>query len=593
MPIQVGRAVLRHARYPAVPWILVALLAVVLGLLAGRRAPKAESSDPVMRFAIRFPPSLQTGLGMAVSPDGQILVIEAGRGLYARRMDALESSPISGTEEGNNPFFSPDSKWIGFTTGQKLKKVPVEGGTAIVLADAFAGSGTWGDDGSIIYKPSNASFAGGLWRISAAGGTPRPLTAPDTMREEQGHYWPQMLPGSRAVLFTAVSTSSRSRIDALSLTDGKRKTVIPDGAYARYVSSGQILFVRSGVLLVAPFDPVRLEVTGEPTPVLEEVAVGGDATQGGYAVSNNGLLAYVPTSQWQNQQLTWVDRNGHEEPVLDSLADYHLPRLSPDGKRIALAIGYPEPDIWIYEIERRALSRLTRRQEGSATAPLWTADGSRVIYSGQAPAYDLFWRSAGGSASEEKLLASPENKWATSVSPDGKTVVFGTNDLWVLHLGARPTAEALTRTPYVEGAPAWSPDGRWLAYNSNESGRFEAYVGPSSNPIRERRQVSIGGGVYVRWGAGARELFYFTNFSDGRMMSAPFDPATGEVGSPKQLFQGPYEPGVYSAPGYDVTRDGRRFLMVKTASEAGHREVRVVLNWPEALRARAPGSARP
>jgi serine/threonine-protein kinase len=580
-------AVLRRVRQPVVPWVLVALLAVLLGLLSARFVHTRASPGPVMRLAIRFPPSLQAGLGMAVSPDGRIIILEAGRGLYVRRMDALEPTPISGTEEGNNPFFSPDGKWIGFTTGQKLKKVPLDGGTPIVLADAFAGSGTWGDDGTIIYRPSNASFAGGLWRVSAGGGTPTPLTTPDTSRQEQGHYWPQMLPGSKAVLFTAVSTSSRARIDVLSLASGERKTIVADGSYARYVASGHILFVRSGVVLVAPFDPVRLEVTGEPSPILEDVAVGGDATQGGYAASDNGLLVYIPTSQWQNQQLTWVDRDGHEEPVLDSLADYHLPRLSPDGRRIALAIGYPEPDIWIYEIQRRALNRLTRRQEGSATAPLWTTDGSRVIYSGQAPAYDLFWRSASGSSSEQKLLASPENKWATSISPDGRTVAFGTNDLWLLHLGPRPTAEALTHTPYVEGAPAWSPDGRWLAYNSNESGRFETYVGPASDPIGERRQVSTGGGTYVRWGADARELFYFSNFSDGRMMSAPFDPATGVVGTPKQLFQGPYENGVYSAPGYDVTRDGRRFLMVKTAIAAGQREVRVIVNWPEALKARA------
>ncbi|MFL5493194.1 MAG: TolB family protein [Gemmatimonadales bacterium] len=184
------------------------------------------------------------------------------------------------------------------------------------------------------------------------------------------------------------------------------------------------------------------------------------------------------------------------------------------------------------------------------------------------------------------MLTSPENKWATSISPDGKTVAFGTNDLWVLRLGPRPIAQALTRTPFVEGAPAWSPDGRWLAYNSNESGRFEAYVGPASDPIRARRQVSTGGGVYVRWGPGARELFYFSNFSDGRMMRAPFDPVTGLVGAPSQLFQGPYEPGVYSAPGYDVTPDGHRFLMVKTANEARPREVRVVLNWTEVLSAK-------
>ncbi|MFL5493193.1 MAG: protein kinase domain-containing protein [Gemmatimonadales bacterium] len=397
-----GRALLRLLQRPAVPWALVALLAAILWFQK-TATPAAIGALPprVARFAVRFPLPLMLSLGMAVSPDGQVIVVEAGRGLYARRLDAVDPVLITGTEGGNNPFFSPDGRWVAFTTDQKLKKVPIEGGTPIVLTDAFAGSGTWADDGTIIYKAANASFAGGLWRISAAGGTPAPLTVPDTSRHEQGHYWPQVLPGSKAVLFTAVSTSTRARVDALSLADGKRKTVVTDGSYGRYVRTGHLLFVRSGVLLAAPFDPVRLELTGEPVPVLEDVAVGGDATQGGYAVSDNGLLAYIPAAQWQTLQLTWVDRSGHEEPVLDSLADYHLPRLSPDGSRIALAIGYPEPDIWIYEIERHALGRLTRRLEGSATAPLWTSDGSRVIYSAQAPAYDFVlavspWERFGG-----------------------------------------------------------------------------------------------------------------------------------------------------------------------------------------------------
>jgi serine/threonine-protein kinase len=496
-------------------------------------------------------------------------------------MDALQPVLIAGTEEARNPFLSPDGRWVAFMTDQKLKKVPLQGGTPIVLADAFQGSGTWGDDGTIVYKPANPSFGGGLWRLPASGGTPTALTTPDSSKGEQGHYWPQMLPGSQAVLFTAFSTATRSRIDLLSLASRERKTLVEDGYFGRYVPTGHLLFVRAGALLAVPFDLGRGEITGEPVPLLEDVAVfaGGRA---GYAVSGNGVLAYFPASQL-TRQLVWVDRAGREEPVLDSPAEYYTPRISPDGSRIALAIG-PKLDIWIYEIGRRVLLRLTRRVEGNAMAPVWSADGERVIYSGQSPVYDLFWRAADGSTPEEKLVTSPEDKWATGVSPDGKTVAFGAGDLEILRLGAQPATQALTRTPYVEGVASWSPDGRWLAYSSNESGRFEVYVGPAPNPTAARRQVSTAGGMYPRWGTAGREIVYFGDFIKGRLLSAPFDPGTGTVGTPKLLFQGPYEPGMYGAQGYDVTPDGRRFVMVKYNTRA--QEVYVTLNWPQELERR-------
>jgi len=371
----------------------------------------------------------------------------------------------------------------------------------------------------------------------------------------------------------------------VSLSTGERKTVIQDGSYARYVPTGHLLFVRSGVLLAAPFDLTRLQVSGDAVPLVENVAVRGSDGEAAYAVSPNGVLAYIPAPP-PFLRTVWVDRAGRESPLLDSLGDYHVPRISPDGQRVALTIG-PKWDIWIYEISRRVLVRLTRHDEGNAMAPLWTADGTRVIYSAQAPAYDLYWRAADGSTPEEKLLSSPEDKWASSVSPDGKGVLFfGAGDLWILRLDRRPLADALAHTPFVEGPGDWSPDGRWLAYASNESGRWEVYAGPAATPITGRRQISTSGGDYPRWGPGGREIFYFTNAGEERFMSAPFDPATGTAGRPRLLFQGPYEPGVFAAQGYDVSRDGRRFLMVKTAREAQPSEVRVVVNWFEELKER-------
>jgi len=584
------RALTRALRRPAVPWILVAFLAALVGvkMITSARPARLESAH-VVRLAVRLSPSVQLdGPGLAVSPDGNVVVASAGGRLYARRLDALDAIPITGTEGGYNPFFSPDGRWVAFMTGDHLNKVPVEGGSPIVVADAFyGGGGTWGEDGSIVYKPLNPSFRGGLWRVSAAGGAATALTSPDSSHGEQGHYWPQMLPGGKAVLFTALSTVTRARIDVLALATGKRKTVIRDGSNAWYVPTGHLVFVRSGVLLAVPFDLTRLAVTGEPIPLLEDVAVESASGQAGYALSTNGVLAYVPASQWHNNNaLVWVDRAGREKSVLDSLGDYHVPRISPDGRRVALISG-AKWDVWICELGRRVLSRLTRREEGNAMAPMWTPDGARVIYSGQAPSYDLFWRAADGSTPEQTLWSSPVDKWASSISPDGKAVLFyGAGDLWVLRLEARPTVQALTRTPFVEGPGVWSPDGRWLVYGSNESGRWEVYASPALNPTAARRQVSPSGGVYPRWGRNGHEIVYFATHTDGRMMSAPFDPTTGAVGAPRLLFQGPYEPGVFGAYGYDVTQDGQRFLMVKAPSEAAPREVRIVVNWFEEVKGR-------
>jgi len=587
--IERGRRPVREAftkamHQAALAWTVAALLAAFAGVKAVTTSHGTRADLPqVVRLAVRLAPS---GPGLAVSPDGKVLVTAAAGRLYARRIDALEPVPITGTEGGADPFFSPDGRWVGFTTGDHLVKVPVEGGTPTVLADAFyGGGGSWGDDGAIVYKPANPSVRGGLWRVSAAGGAANPLTTPDSSHGEQGHYWPQVLPRSKALLFTAISTATRSRIDVVSLSTGERKTVIQDGSYARYVPTGHLLFVRSGVLLAAPFDLTRLRVSGDAVPLVENVAVRGSDGEAAYAVSPNGVLAYIPAPP-PFLRTVWVDRAGRESPLLDSLGDYHVPRISPDGQRVALTIG-PKWDIWIYEISRRVLVRLTRHDEGNAMAPLWTADGTRVIYSAQAPAYDLYWRAADGSTPEEKLLSSPEDKWASSVSPDGKGVLFfGAGDLWILRLDRRPLADALAHTPFVEGPGDWSPDGRWLAYASNESGRWEVYAGPAATPITGRRQISTSGGDYPRWGPGGREIFYFTNAGEERFMSAPFDPATGTAGRPRLLFQGPYEPGVFAAQGYDVSRDGRRFLMVKTAREAQPSEVRVVVNWFEELKER-------
>ncbi len=587
----------RLAKGRGLPWALVALLAMSVGILVPRlgRDSASASSNPV-RFSVTLPTEGPiAGLpGVLLTRDGTALLLEATRNdttrLYIRYMNRQEIVPVAGTEGiERGPFLSPNGRWIAFGADTKLKKVSIDGGTPHELADASGlVGGSWGASDTLVYSPS---YNGGLWQVGADGGTPVELTTPDRAQGELGHWWPQILPGGKDVLFTNFSTPiDRARISVLSLETGVQKDLVPGAIFGRYLPTGHLVFVRSQTLMAVPFDVSRLEVTGTAVPVVEDVAMGPEEGSAGIAFSDNGIMAYIPASVWNAKSLLlWVDRAGNEELLIETPDLYESPQLSPDGRRLAYTIiDRGSRDVVIRDLARGVSTPLARG-DAAEFGPLWTPDGERVIYQSDRPPYDIFWRDSDALGPEVPLLQNEYDNHASSVSPDGEILAYVENnaetqgDIWLLPLeGGDP--EIYRKTEFSELAPAFSPDGRWIAYSSNESGRFEVYVQSYPDPAEARQRVSADGGTEPLWARDGRELFYRNG---KKMMAASFDTASGSPGTPSVLFERRYLLD-QNGRGYDLALDGR-FIMVRTPDESLPRQINVVLNWFEELREKMNG----
>jgi serine/threonine-protein kinase len=590
------QAATRVVKGRVLPWTVATVAGLTAVILASRlgRPTVSASLDPV-RFSLTLSSEERIASlpGVQLSRDGKTMLLSGMRNdttrIYARHMDRQEIVPISGTEGVEpRPFLSPDGRWIAFGADTKLKKVSIDGGTALDLADArsFTG-GSWGTNDIIVYSPL---YTGGLWRISADGGTPVELTTPDHAQGELGHWWPQVLPGGTHVLFTSFSTPvEKARIAVVAMRTGEVKELVPGAIFGRYLSTGHLVYVRAQTLMAVPFDLSGLEVTGTAVPVLEDVAMGPEQGSAGIAFSDNGTMAYIPASVWNAKSLlVSVDPSGNEELLVETPDLYESPQLSPDGRRLAFTIYRGNRDVVVRDLARGVSTQLARG-DAAEFGPIWTPDGERVIYQSDQPPYDIFWRDGDALGLEEPLLQNGYDKHAYSVSPDGKTLAYMENnsetqgDLWLLQLkGGDP--EIYRKTEFFETAPAFSPDGRWVAYSSNESGRYEVYVQSYPDPTEARQLVSTDGGGEPQWGRDGRELFYRNG---SKMMAVSFDPASGSPGTPTVLFEGRYLPNP-NAHGYDLAGDGR-FIMVRTPDESLPRQVNVVLNWFEDLKEAVPG----
>ena len=572
--------------------------AVVAGLAVWLliQAPSAEQS--LSRFVIRpSPPVVLPALNsneVAISPDGRQLVYmgvgEEGRQLYLRSLDDFVDRPIPGaTNPTGIVFFSPDGKSIGFFSDNKLKKTSLAGGPPITLCDAPSGfrSGDWFED-TIVFTATSESGQG-LYRVSANGGEPEMLATANSDEGEGPYALPDFLPDGKNLLFTIALVSSYQTA-LLSLETGEQKVLLENARQARYLSTGHLVYEqsRTGNLMVVPFDLAALEETGDSVPVVQGVR---QTSYVDYAVSDEGTLVYVPAGGGLNNALVWVDREGAVEPLDVPPHQYESPRLSPDGQRVALRTGRPDGQIWVYEVTRGTLTRLTF--EGRNVAPTWMPDGTRVTFgSGAGSAIGgLFWKPADGSGVAEQLLASGRpGSW----SPDGRVLAFtdfstgdsADADIWLLPIEGERTAQPFLNTPFNEGGPAFSPDGRWLAYVSDESGRYEVYVRPYPGP-GSKFPISIEGGVAPVWARDGRELFYRNG---DKMMSVTVEAGSEfRAGKPEVVFEERFEAGVsWYRPNYDISPDGQRFVMIKAGEEAPLTQINVVLNWFEELKRLAP-----
>jgi Tol biopolymer transport system component/tRNA A-37 threonylcarbamoyl transferase component Bud32 len=600
----------------------IAALAVVAAMAAlvtwALTRPGPPASLLPSRFEIVPPPAQSLARGsdrdIAISPDGRYIVYRGGVGgaqLIVRAVDRLDAQPVSSGSNARQPFFSPDSQWIGFFEGRTLKKVAIAGGAAITICQtALTRGASWGDDNSIVFATTDTTR--GLLKVSAGGGEPAVLTTPDRAKGETNHWYPSVLPGGRGVLFTitARNAAASAQVAVLDLKTGQHKT-LTRGSQAEYVEGGHLLYVADGTLHAVRFDLDRLELLGDPVPAVDGVwTAGGGAAN--YGVSRAGTLVYVPAGTQTQRSLVWVDRKGNETPIPVPLRVYEDPRLSPDGTVLALTISDQENDIYLLDLAREtlALRRLTFGPSIDAH-PVWTPDGHRIVFGSQRPVGNvshLFVQAADGSGTAERLTTGQYWQTPYSITPDGTHIVAAENTattasdiVWFpLRRPTRPSGsgpvsdsissqvEPLIRTASLESHPAISPDGRYVAYQSNESGRNEIYVRPFPRVDEGQWQPSSGGGTVPVWARNGRELFYLD--PSDRLTAVPVQASATKFtwGNPARVLDTAYASSGSVWRSYDVSPDGQRFLMIKenVAGEPTRAVIVVVLNWFEELKAK-------
>ena len=625
----ITEAVTRQEHRALTPRMLLALAAiaaalVVIGAIAGARWPirTGPSAAPLARLAITLPASdtLEKGRStpLAVSPDGTMLVYAAATGggrtrLYMRRLDDLSARAIPATESASAPFFSPDGKWLAFYSDGVLKKVSVAGGVPLTICDAPpVWSASWGPGDRIVF--SSLLAASGLWIVSANSGQATQLTMPKA--DENQHSYPQLLPDGKHLLFS-VRRGSGWNLALLDLDSHQWRTlgngrIIGEGA--QYLATGHLVYEQSGGLVATPFDPSTGNLDQPPVPLLERI----DASRFGGAyfafAAAAGTLVYVPAGgAIASRSLLKVDREGRVAPLIDARDGYGYPALSPDGRRLAVMIGSDAgSDVWIIDLERSTRTRFTAG--GSAAFPVWAPDGSKLAYQSTAPGpINLYWRPLDGRSDAQpfvKAEAVSATTWPTTASllpgtlptlsggpqfpvswsPDGTTLAFherkpnGERDIWVVTDGSDPFPFLLT--PFDERSPRFSPNGKWLAYVSDESGRNDVYVQPFPGP-GAKWLVSTDGGIDPVWSSDGRELFYR---HDDQMMAVSVAANPEFAASrPHRVFEFHFDAGD-NGPNYDVSRDGKYFVIPKSDQAPAPSELHLVLNWFSEVASRAPSA---
>ena len=580
------------------------VLTVAAGYMFGSQGPGASVIPS--RFAI-VPPSEPTlnisgsPRDIVLSPDGRTLVYRAGGSqtdgspLMAREINRLDARPIANIAAAYAPFFSPDSRWLGFFERGLLKKVDIAGGPIVTLCETAGAplGATWSDDNVITFATGPPN--GGLWRVPADGGEPTLVTRPDHAREGDDYAFPSALPRGSGLLVTVrtAGSSGGSQVAVLDYKTGRPRTLIRGGSDAQYIESGYLIFATERSLRAVRFDPARLELLGEPVTVVEDVLVKPTGAAD-YTLSHGGTLVYMPAelARLPLRALVWVDRRGHEEPVKAPLQVYGPGRVSPDGKRVALGIlENGSADIWIMDLPGGALKRLTNAR-GANGMPVWTPDGRAVIFSmsNEAGILNLYRLRVDGAAAPEPVTSSRTPSWPTSVMPDGSVVAFKRTGIIVVP--ARASAEERDGLSLFAGNFAEvSPDGRYLAYQSGESGQSEVYVRPFPDVRSGPWRVSTAGGSRPAWARSGRELFFLDGSNAMMAVQVQTSGPTFSAGTPSRLFEGKYlEPN--PARHYDVSPDGKRFLMIRNGKEADDKvtpaSMVVVLNWTEEMKRRVP-----
>ncbi|HUS13330.1 MAG TPA: protein kinase [Pyrinomonadaceae bacterium] len=567
--------------------LLLALLTAIPFIVSYfRRAPSEMS---VVRFSV-FPPEKTSFDSFAVSPDGHRLAFTAAaegkRELWVRPLGSLAAQALPGTEDARNPFWSPDSRYIGFFAGGKLKKIEATGGSAITVCDVLLESrgGAWSRDGVIVFAPQ---VRGSLYQVSANGGAPTPVTTLDESHQESTHRWPCFLPDGRHFIYFAGSLQSEGRAVYLGSLDGKEtKRLLSADASAEYATSaegGYLIFEHERKLMAQPFDASRFQIIGEPFPIADQVSGAGlGQSHSDVSVSASGVLSYR-SDGGSTAQLAWFDRAGKSLGTVGPPGEYSFFALSPDEKRVALTRIDPQTgtsDIWVVDLSQGAPVRLTF-DPANDDGPVWSPDGSRIVFdSNRAGHYDFYQKLASGGGNDEALLQSSDWKFAPDWSSDGRYIVYVVNDpknrgdLWILPLFGERKPMPFLQTKFFERGAKFSPDVRWIAYHSDESGKYEVYV-QSFPPSGGKWQISPGGGTNPQWRRDGKEIYYWAG---NRLMAVEVKAgASFESGVSRALFEARV-PGSFGLD-YAVTHDGQRFLITNPVAGAAATPITVVINW--------------
>lgn len=578
--------------------LLLALLATLPFAIGYFRRPAAD--DSVVRLLV-LPPERTTFSAAgratipqpALSPDGRLLVFvsvseDSKQLLWVRPLESVEARVLVGTDDASYPFWSPDSRFIGFFAGGKLKKIDALGKSTQILCDAFqARGGSWNGNGLIVFSPN---YGDALYSVSAAGGVPTPVSSLDSSREELGHQWPYFLPDGRHFLYNVRSArKENSGIFVGTLDSESTQRILGADSNAAYAPAGYLLFRREDTTLVAQqFDADTLQLSGEPIPVVEQVRYDPQRQHAAFSVSQNNVLTFA--SSRPNAELVWFDREGKRVGSVGDPGLYFVPSLSPDEKRLAVTYD-PQTgntDIWVVDLSRGASSRFTSDPSNDAI-PIWSPDGSQIVFrSNRNGPIDLYLKHASSVSPEEPLLKSNLQKRPTDWSRDGRFIVYECldpktkEDLWILPMFGDHQPTAYLQSEFSEQQGRLSPDGRWMAYTSDESGRDEVYVQSFPSPGTKYR-ISTNGGADPRFRRDGKELFFVA--ADRKLMVVEVKAAsTFEASVPRELFQTRVSGLTDTRTHYSITADGQRFLVVTTAEDMTSSPITVVLNWVAELK---------
>jgi len=596
----------RRSRRELLAWstAIISVAVAVGGAIVGRSG--SPTSGDVTRFFVVPPPGATIGRGenrprLAMSPDGRrvaFVAVNEGRSqLWVRAFDDVVPRPVPETEGAASPFWSPDSKVLGFfaPSRKELRKVALAGGPPRTICAAdFEGLADWGADGSILFS----AIRDGVYRVSADGGTPARVTTPDKSQREINHFWPSFLPDGKHFLYLATAQQADGASKAppslyVAALDGSDRRALPR-IHSRtvYAAPGYLLFVEEGTLLAQPFDLTSLNVTGDATKLADGVSSLRSIGAGTFSVSAAGALAYLGTGD--TFQVQWYDRRGNPTDTGWPLQTYGSMRISPDSQQVLVDVFDPrngEADIWIFELDRNVPRRFASDPASDRSA-VWSPDGRRIVYTterGASP--NLFTRALEGGPIQ-LVVGNRQPIFAEDWSSDDLWILYTANttetglDLWLKPLHGDTAARPFMASQFEETGGRFSADARWIAFASTEAGRIpEVYVAPVTRP-EERRQLSIGGGTSPRWAHDGKELFYLSPDGQSVMSVAIESLAPFRVGRPARLFSVgpvPVARDGNRGPVYDVTADGRRFLVTLPSGEPASSRITVVLNWPAAL----------